>query len=218
MKPARKGKIASLPRPIRTEVCQRIDDGQAGSVILPWLNGLPQVASIIASRWDGMKITDQNLSEWRQGGYLDWLEDQSKAEQTRALSDLSFAYAKAAGGDLSEGALAAAAGRVMETLESLEGNDLNKTMTALAKVRGMELKAKQVKQNDKVLEHREQQLALERQKFQRLTCELFIKWFDQEQARKIVEGKGSKQVKMEDLSKLLFGEAPALAPLKGLGT
>jgi hypothetical protein len=211
---ARKGKIASLPRPLRDEVSRRLDDGQPGSVILPWINTRPEVRRILKARWDGRDITDQNLTEWRQGGYLDWLEHQSKAEKTRALADLSFAYAKAAGGDLSEGALAAAAGRVMETMESLEGDDLNKTLAALAKVRAMELKAKQVAQNDKVLEHREQQLALERQKFQRLTCELFIKWFDQEQARKIVEGKASKQVKMDELSKLLFGEKPELVQLQ----
>ncbi len=209
MTSARKGKIASLPRPIRDEVCRRLDDGQSGSVILPWLNAVPQVVLILADRWDGKPITDQNLTEWRQGGFRDWLESEARAAKTRALADLSFSYAKASGGDLSEGALAAAVGRAIETLESLEGNDLNKTLSALAKARAMELKAREVAQNDLTLAQRDRQLSLEEQKFRRTTADLFLKWYGQEQARQIAEGKQSRTVKMDQLVQLMFGDRPS---------
>ncbi len=38
----RNGKIARLPRAIRDELNRRMDDGQTGQELLPWLNGLPQ--------------------------------------------------------------------------------------------------------------------------------------------------------------------------------
>ena len=36
------GKIARLPRAIRDELNRRMDDGQTGKELLPWLNGLPK--------------------------------------------------------------------------------------------------------------------------------------------------------------------------------
>lgn len=208
-----KGKIGGLPWSIRKEVNQRLRDGQTGAQLLPWLNDQEKVKEILADRFAGAPITDQNLSEWRNGGYQLWLREEANVERIRALAELSLRMAKASGGNLAQGALAIAAGRVMESLENLEGEDLNKALAALTLARATELDAHKVEIHRARLGQNDRKLDLERQRFERETARLFLKWYDAEEARKIAEGKGTKQVKMDQLVQLMFGQRPDLKPL-----
>ncbi len=58
---------------MRDQLNTRLDDGQEADQILPWLNSLPEVQEIIARRFDGVCVSPQNLSAWRQGGFKEWL-------------------------------------------------------------------------------------------------------------------------------------------------
>src|SRR5882757_3351158 len=69
---ARKGKIARLPDSLREQLNHRLLDGEEARPILDWLNQLPQTVKILAAHFAGRPVTDQNLSEWRQGGYREW--------------------------------------------------------------------------------------------------------------------------------------------------
>jgi hypothetical protein len=69
----RTGKIARLPHQIRQQINTRLRDHQQAAPILKWLNALPEVKAIIKAEFDGHPITKQNLSEWRNGGFRDWL-------------------------------------------------------------------------------------------------------------------------------------------------
>ena len=51
----------------------RILDGEPGVRLLAWLNALPEVQAILARDFAGRPINDQNFSEWKHGGYIDWL-------------------------------------------------------------------------------------------------------------------------------------------------
>jgi hypothetical protein len=73
----RTGKIARLPKNIREELNQRLDDGNQGARLVAWLNSLPEVQAVLARDFEGKAISEQNLSEWRKGGFRDW---QSKTE------------------------------------------------------------------------------------------------------------------------------------------
>ena len=75
----RKSKIARLPRSIRDELNHRLDNGQPGIRLVEWLNNLPEVKEILVREFDGNRITPQNLSEWKRGGYQDWLAQQEHA-------------------------------------------------------------------------------------------------------------------------------------------
>ena len=68
----RNGKIARLPAVVREELNQRLYNGQEGKGLLDWLNGMPEVQSALAVGFDGRPVSEQNLSEWRQGGYAEW--------------------------------------------------------------------------------------------------------------------------------------------------
>jgi hypothetical protein len=70
---ARIGKIARLPGGIRSQLNSRLHNGDVGRQIVPWLNSLPEVKRVLAQQFEGRPITEQNLSDWRLGGYEEWL-------------------------------------------------------------------------------------------------------------------------------------------------
>jgi hypothetical protein len=69
----RNGKIARLPCSIRELLNQRLERAQPSPKLLDWLNALPEVQEVLQQDFDGEPVSRQNLSQWRQGGYQDWV-------------------------------------------------------------------------------------------------------------------------------------------------
>jgi hypothetical protein len=221
MSRSRQGKIARLPRVIREVVNHRLADGQPAAEILAWVNAQPKVRDVLARHFDGEDISPQNLSIWKSGGFADWLKTQEKEESIRSLADYSFRLAEAGGKDLSAGAVAIAAGKIYEVLESVaqfdeDGTDEGKgevgVIDALAKLRSLELDARRVDQRDQVIAiakrkqaSKEREVELAERRFQTLAVETFIKWAKSEEARKILNAGASKHVQIARLRELMFG-------------
>src|SRR5579862_3440780 len=68
----RNGKIARLPQAVREELNRRLEDGEQGIRLVEWLNGLPEVKAVIDKDFEGVPITEINVSLWKRGGFLDW--------------------------------------------------------------------------------------------------------------------------------------------------
>jgi uncharacterized membrane protein YccC len=85
----RVGKIARLPKEIREQLNQRLENGEPGKDLLNWLNQLPETQKILADHFAGQPIRPQNLSDWKSGGYQDWLRHQQLREQTRWTAEQS---------------------------------------------------------------------------------------------------------------------------------
>jgi hypothetical protein len=66
------GKISRLPREIREQVNERLDAGEPGKRLVVWLNELPAVRALLAAEFDGAAINEQNLTNWKQGGFREW--------------------------------------------------------------------------------------------------------------------------------------------------
>lgn len=79
---SRTGKIARLPRAIRDQLNRRLDDGEPAVDAAAWLNNLPEVKTVLKAEFADRPISEQNLSEWKQGGFLDW----QKHQETLALA------------------------------------------------------------------------------------------------------------------------------------
>ena len=94
MKGTRTGKIARLPRSVRDELNRRLDEGEPGKKLVAWLNALPEVQAIVAAEFDGKPIREQNLSEWKQGGYRDWQAQQEALEIAERLSEDAAEWAR----------------------------------------------------------------------------------------------------------------------------
>jgi hypothetical protein len=218
MDSTRKGKIATLPAKIREEINRRLHDGEQAKQILPWLNADKDVLRVLDETWHEQPVTPQNLSEWRNGGYQDWLKQNERVEQIKVLADYSYKLAQA-GGSLSKGAAAIAGGRILQLLEKVvdgevptvtteEGDevpvefDLEKLVNAVATLGHVEVAHIRESRQSKALD-------LDVQRFRRQTAEMFIKFYKDRRAKEIMERKGDHEVQVKDLVGVMFGEAPS---------
>jgi hypothetical protein len=83
----RNGKIARLPLDIREQLNARLSDGEPGNRLVEWLNSIPDVIKVMAEQFDGRPINENNISEWRQGGYEEWATLRSFLDETHILSE-----------------------------------------------------------------------------------------------------------------------------------
>ncbi len=81
----RNGKIARLPQKVQEELNRRLDDHEPGKRLVVWLNSLLEVQAVIIAEFGGRPIREQNLSEWKKGGYGDWERRQERRELFRQL-------------------------------------------------------------------------------------------------------------------------------------
>src|SRR6266446_1134034 len=83
----RTGKIARLSHDIREQLNRRLNDGEQAHSILEWLNAVPEVQAVLAAGFDGRPLNKVNLTEWRHGGYRDWLVRQDALDFVEDLDD-----------------------------------------------------------------------------------------------------------------------------------
>jgi hypothetical protein len=214
MPSTRKGKIARLPHTVREELNARLHDNQDGTRILKWVNESQELRGAAA-------ISPQNLSEWRAGGFADWMEKQDKVERTKQLAEYCLRIGAAGGGSMDLPA-AIAGGQIMEVLEEFDPTtlkalladkpetwlDILDKVASLQRAKAAETKAKtNERQNDRKLDQNDEVIAMDRVRLERSTCELFVKWYANERAREIMENKALKpDVQMDQLRALMFGE------------
>jgi len=92
---ARNGKIARLPRNVREALNQRLERSEPGPQLLAWLNALKEVKRIVKAEFGGVPVSKQNLSQWRQGGFQEWLARQEIWAKVRDME----AFAKDLGAE-----------------------------------------------------------------------------------------------------------------------
>lgn len=223
----RVGKVARLPLAIREELNRRLLENEPARKICAWLNALPE-AIRVCDEFGEQPIDDRNISDWRKGGFADWLRRREQIEETREMAQWAVKLAKASGGNLSEGAAAILSGKILEILEGLtrlrdqkdEKDESSLTAVAamveqvtlsLSRLRKGDANAAMVEINRKRIEQKDEEIALARATFQRQTCELFLKWYEDKRAVEAAAGAGDNSSKIERLGQLMFGEdwAPA---------
>src|SRR5687767_5424549 len=79
----RHGKVAQLPRELREQINQMLDDGSSYPPIIRWLadHGHPG-------------FNGSNLSAWKAGGFQDWLDHKDHITEMDGLRDLSLDIAE----------------------------------------------------------------------------------------------------------------------------
>src|SRR6266702_4436213 len=83
----RTGKIARLTHDLREQLNRRLNHGEQAHSILEWLNSVPEVQAVLAAGFDGCPLNKVNLTEWRHGGYRDWLVRQDALDFVEELDD-----------------------------------------------------------------------------------------------------------------------------------
>lgn len=206
----RTGKIARLPAKIREQVNLRLLDGQTGPQIIAWLHTLPEVIAVLEERFKAEPITSQNLSEWRGGGYQDWIARREKVENLKQLSAYALDLARA-GGSVSEGAAAVAGGKILEMLENADETTIEGFTLSLAKLRDSEAKLLAARTAEANLARKDRQLDLDEKRFQRATAEMFLRLSEaaRQELCAIAAKDEPNKTKMPKLIQLMFGDRPA---------
>jgi hypothetical protein len=119
------GKIARLPNDLREQVNQRLLDGGPLADILAWLNQLPAVKEVLAAKFGGQAINHQNLSNWRQGGYQDWLKEQKSLARLQRASQYASKISGAAHGRIADGASALISCQILELFDNADSGQLS---------------------------------------------------------------------------------------------
>jgi hypothetical protein len=114
------GKIARLSAALREQLNRRLADGENGTVLVAWLNALPEVQTLLQAEFAGRPISAQNLSEWRQGGFRDWQRHQESLALVRELSAQAAELAQANGQPMGETLTPLLLSRYLALFQTLE--------------------------------------------------------------------------------------------------
>jgi len=121
MNTTRNGKIARLPRHLRDELNRRLDDGESGETLLPWLNGLPEVQTVLARQFAGVAVSKQNLHDWRTGGFAEWQARREILADARELAADAAEVRQATDGRLADHLATVLAARYASALAGWDG-------------------------------------------------------------------------------------------------
>jgi len=123
----RTGKIARLPREIREQLNRRLSDGEKGRKLVRWLNSLPSVQAVLKAEFAGRPINETNLTEWKLGGYRDWLNQQEAREFVTRLANEAEELNPATGPPLTDRMAGWLAAHLMVVVRRLSAADLDDT-------------------------------------------------------------------------------------------
>lgn len=203
---ARQGKIARLPHHLRKDVNQRLRNNEPATALLEWLNAQPDAIEIWNEWWDGAVATPQNLSEWRLGGYRDWLRQEEKVEDAKSRAEWAFRLAQATGSSTAGGAAAIAAGRILDEIENAEEDKLDAFVLSIARLRQGDQRERKLTLDERKADQKDRELALAEEKFELQTVDSFMKFAGTKEAQAILYSNKPKNIVTAELRKLIFGD------------
>lgn len=202
------GKIGRMPADIRREVCRRLADNETAQSVIDWLEMQPAARAALDDHFDGAKVLPQNLSEWKRNPeYVRFCKQREDVASARAYTDFALELAQASGG-VSAGAVAVIGGKILQLLETAEPAEAKALISDVSRLRAREQEDAKQALRKRVVEQNDRKLQLAEKQFQIRACELFVEWSEDKRAREIVEGKGTKSFKVDQLRLALFGEQP----------
>ena len=224
----KRSKIAALPGCLREEVCRRLYDGQYHRTIVDWLNSLPEVRAMTASRYEGIPIHRHNLSRWYRSGYQVWLKRHELTARAEELTKVAARIAGDSGITLASGAAQHTAGKLLELLDRLghatkgtaakapagsanAGTTLPDTKAlldiarALTALRHAEQNDERISTDRQRLDRLDRQIALAQHKFQYITVTQLLSMLNDVRIREIDSGDFDNTEKIEAFGRHLFG-------------
>jgi hypothetical protein len=207
----RNGKIARLPRTIRDELNHRLQDGEQGKNLVPWLNALPEAQAVLAREFGGRNISEQNLSEWKSGGYRDWQAQQDALAQTRELAADAKELTEATDGRLTDHLATVLAARYAAALLGWNGEVSDEFRGKLAALRCLCQDIVELRRGD----HSGARINMEREKLERQrekteeeVVEHFKSWAKTPEIREWMSKNWVSQEERERRIRQILGIAP----------
>jgi hypothetical protein len=182
----RNGKIARLSRTIRDELCRRLQDGEPGVRLVAWLNDLPDTRRALATDFGGRPINEQNLCEWKAGGYRDWLARQETLSQARELAADAKELTAATDGKLTDHLATVLAARYAAALAGWDGEVTEEFRRKLRTLRSLCQDIVELRRGDHSgarLNLEQERLEREREKTEEEVVEHFKRWVKNPEVR-----------------------------------
>jgi hypothetical protein len=208
---ALQGKIARFPSDIREELNQRLDNGQRGPEILPWLNELPAVKQVLAAHFNGAPVNAENLSNWRHGGHQRWLRQRRGFNDLKEYQEYALQINKTDNGNLAPAAAAAASHKILEFLNETEPgqitpDELVKCAAVAAHLAKTEQNNTRIKIANERLRQHEMLILLKRDQNQRDAVAIAMRALSDDRAKRIEASSLSNHEKIELLGIHLFDD------------
>jgi len=207
----RNGKIARLARTIRDELSRRLQDGEPGVRLVAWLNGLPDTQRVLAADFGGRPISEQNLSEWKAGGYRDWLARQETLSQARDLAADAKELTAATDGRLTDHLATVLAARYAAALSGWDGEVTEEFRRKLRALRGLCQDIVELRRGDHSgarLNMEQERLTREREKTEEEVVEHFKRWVKNPEVRDWICQNWVSPEERERRMRAIFGLEP----------
>ncbi len=215
-----KGKIARLPRGIRDQLNRRLDEGEAGNVLVRWLNELPEVKAILDGQFGGRPINEQNLSEWKARGHREWLVRQEALAQARELAADAQELCDATDGKLTDHLATVLAARYAAALGGWDGEVTEEFRRKLRALRGLCQDIVELRRGD----HSGARLNMERTRLERESekteeevVEHFKRWAMKPEVREWISREWLSPEERERRLREIFGLEPKSPAKNGAG-
>jgi hypothetical protein len=118
-------KISLLPEDVRQQVNRRLQAGESASRLAEWLNALPEAQAALAAQSTESTVKAEDVANWQQGGYRDWLAHQAAMAEVRRVVAEAKELSKGADGALTDNLAAWTAGRYAIATRQLAAKDGN---------------------------------------------------------------------------------------------
>jgi len=215
----RTGKIARVSRNLREELNRRLRDGQQGKRLVEWLNSLPEVQAALAQEFGGRPISEQNLSEWKQGGYREWLAHQDALERGRNLAAEAGELTVAAGAFADHLAVVLTA-RYAEALAQWDGNPSGTPAQNIRALRALCQDIVELRRGDHSaarLRLEQERLELDRSKDEQQIQKRIEKWLQQPEIQaRLFRSNLTPEERAQRVSEILGRVPKTSAPKRGL--
>ena len=157
-----------MPNEIREKLNRSIEDGQEGKALVEWLNGLPEVKAVLEAEFGGNPISESNLTQWKQGGYVEWQRKEEEIETVLRLGGDAADYQQAAKGLMADQLALCATVRLAMRLRSESLSNEEHDERQLEGLLGMCREVARLRRGDqhaRMLQLAEQRLELEKRKY-----------------------------------------------------
>jgi hypothetical protein len=207
----RNGKIARLPREVREQLNSRLANGEFGSKLVEWLNGMPEVKKTLAECFGGREISEQNLSEWKQGGFREWETRQETLAQARELAADAKELSDAAEGSLADHLAMALAARYAGLLVGWDGEASDAFRRKLRALRSVSQDVVEMRRGDHSaarLKLEQEQLKEKQEWSEEELVSHFSRWAENSKVRERICGKCLSPEEKERRFREIFGLPP----------
>ena len=212
---ARNGKIARMSLDIRNELNRRLQDGESGITLLKWLNRLPAVQAMLARDFEGVPVSNQNLSDWRRGGFAQWQAQRELLEEARETAADASELKEATDGCLTDHLATVLAARYAAALAGWDGETSDDFRHKLRTLRGLCQDIVELRRGDHSgarLKMEQERLTREQEKTEEEVVAHFQKWLKNPDVRDAVCQNYVSSEERERRMRAIFGLEPKPEP------